>query len=72
MTPFLIVACGRCGELLLAKADQKTRTCLRCGSKVALDKAKKVASAANAFEASAILRKLKTDAAQKRKNAAFA
>jgi len=47
---------------LLAKAGQKTRTCPYCGSKVALDRAKKVASAENAYEASEILRKLKSDA----------
>ena len=71
MAPYLVVACGKCGELLLAKTDQKTRTCIRCGSKVALDKAKKVASATTALEASKILQKLKTEAAQKRKDAAL-
>jgi DNA-directed RNA polymerase subunit RPC12/RpoP len=60
-----VVVCSRCGGLLLAKADQKTRTCPYCGHKVALDKAKKVASAENAYEASKILRKLKTDASAK-------
>ena len=60
-----VVACSRCGGLLLAKADQKTRTCPYCGSKVALDRAKKVASAEDAFEASKILRKLKTEASAK-------
>ncbi len=54
-----VVVCSRCGGLLLAKAEQKTRTCPYCGSNVALQKAKKVASAKSANEASMILRKLK-------------
>ncbi|MEM2105994.1 MAG: DUF1922 domain-containing protein [Candidatus Bathyarchaeia archaeon] len=56
---FLIVVCGRCGGLLLAKAGQKTRTCPYCGFRVDLCKAKKAASAKNAFEASLLLRNLK-------------
>jgi len=67
MTSFLIVACSRCGRLLLAKTGQKTRTCPYCGSKVALDKAKKLASAVNAYEASELLQKLKRNFLQKRK-----
>jgi len=63
---FLIVVCRKCGGLLLARAEQKTRTCPYCGSKVVLDKAKKIASAGNAYEASKILRKLKSDASEKR------
>jgi DNA-directed RNA polymerase subunit RPC12/RpoP len=58
--------CSRCGGLLLAKKEQKTRTCPYCGSKVALDKAKKIASAENAYEASKILRKLKSNASPNR------
>ncbi|NWF87539.1 DUF1922 domain-containing protein [Candidatus Bathyarchaeota archaeon] len=58
---FLIVACGRCGGFLLAKDEQKTRTCPYCGSKVTLYKAKKLASAKTANEASTILRRLKKD-----------
>jgi DNA-directed RNA polymerase subunit RPC12/RpoP len=40
--------------------DQKTRTCPYCGSRVDVRRAKKVASAKNAFEASEILRDLKS------------
>lgn len=58
---FLIVACGRCGGFLLAKDAQKTRTCPYCGSKVVLYKARKMASAETANEASTILRRLKKD-----------
>ena len=65
---FLIVVCGKCGGFLVAKAEQKTRTCPYCGFKVLVEKAKKVASAKNAYEASEILRKLKSDAIQRKKN----
>jgi DNA-directed RNA polymerase subunit RPC12/RpoP len=66
MTLTLVVVCARCGGLLLAKADQKTRTCPYCGSRVDVNKARKVASAQNANEASMILRRLKSDAATNR------
>jgi DNA-directed RNA polymerase subunit RPC12/RpoP len=65
MAPTLIVVCSRCGGLLLAKADQKTRTCPHCGFRILLQKAKKLASASTANEASVMLRKLKSDAAAK-------
>jgi len=65
---FLIVVCGKCGGFLLAKVKQKTRTCPYCGSKVLVEKVKKVASAKNAYEASEILRKLKSDAIPRKKN----
>jgi len=64
---FLIVACVKCGGFLLARAEQRTRTCPYCGFKVVLDKAKKLASAKNAYEASTILRRLKRGAVLKRK-----
>jgi DNA-directed RNA polymerase subunit RPC12/RpoP len=66
MASTIIVVCGRCGGLLMAKAGQKTRTCPYCGSRVDVDKAKKVASAKSANEASIILRRLKSDAAARR------
>jgi DNA-directed RNA polymerase subunit RPC12/RpoP len=69
MTPYIIVTCSKCGGFLLATAEQKTRTCPYCGSKVILDKARKVASAKNAYNASMVLRKLKDSAASKRKHA---
>jgi uncharacterized Zn finger protein (UPF0148 family) len=67
MTTIIIVQCSECGGLLLAKADQKTRTCPYCGSTVTLTKAKKIASAENAIEASTILRKLKSEYAERGK-----
>ena len=56
----LIVMCYRCAGLLMAAEDQKTRTCPYCGSRVDVTRAKRVTSAKNAFEASEILRDLKS------------
>ena len=64
----LIVVCSRCGGYLLAKEDQKTRTCPYCGTTVLVEKAKKLASAENAYEASMILRKLKSGTLSKQKS----
>ncbi|MEM3696401.1 MAG: DUF1922 domain-containing protein [Candidatus Bathyarchaeia archaeon] len=69
MKSFLIVVCHKCGGFLLAKAEQKTRTCPYCDATIFLEKAKKVASASDADEASTILRKLKRDAMLKQKSA---
>jgi DNA-directed RNA polymerase subunit RPC12/RpoP len=66
---FLIAVCPRCGRFIIAKAEQKTKTCPYCGFKVHIYEARKVASAENAYEASEILRKLKSDAIQKQKSA---
>jgi DNA-directed RNA polymerase subunit RPC12/RpoP len=44
----------------MAGKDQNTRTCPYCGSRINLRKAKKIASATSAFEASEILRDLKS------------
>jgi DNA-directed RNA polymerase subunit M/transcription elongation factor TFIIS len=65
MTSTLIVMCSKCGGLLMAKAEQKTRTCPYCGSTVHVEKAKKLASARNSFEASELLKKLKSSSQQK-------
>lgn len=64
MPSYAVVVCGKCGGYLLAKTDQKTRTCPYCGSKILLDKARKVTSAKTANEASALLRKIKEKAAK--------
>ena len=61
-----VVVCARCGGLLLAKAEQKTRTCPYCGSSVVLEKAKKIASAKTTLEASTLLQRLKQEAATRR------
>jgi uncharacterized Zn finger protein (UPF0148 family) len=59
MTETLILACDKCGGLLLAKADTKTRTCPYCGATVKIIKARRVGSAPTAQEASTLLKKLK-------------
>ena len=55
----LIITCNRCGGLLLAADTQKTRTCPYCNTRIDVRKAKTVASAKTAFEASEILRDIK-------------
>ena len=44
----------------MAAEEQKTKTCPYCGSRVDVRRAKKVASAESAFEASKILRDIKS------------
>jgi ribosomal protein S27AE len=61
-----VVACSRCGGLLLAKIEQKTRTCPYCGYTVNLERAKKLASANTTLEASKLLQRLKEEAASRR------
>jgi DNA-directed RNA polymerase subunit RPC12/RpoP len=65
---FVIVVCSKCGGLLAAKAEQKTRTCPYCGFKILLEKSKHVASSNDAREASRILKILKRKAAEKRQS----
>jgi DNA-directed RNA polymerase subunit RPC12/RpoP len=65
MTATLVIVCSRCSGLLLAKATQKTRECPHCGHTIILEKAKKLASANTANEASLKLRQLKSEAASK-------
>jgi uncharacterized Zn finger protein (UPF0148 family) len=65
MASTLIIVCPRCGGLLLAKNGTRTRTCPYCGHTVNVQKARKLASANTANEASAILRKMKNEAANK-------
>ncbi len=45
----------------MAKKGQKTKLCPYCGSRVDMLRALRVASASNAFKASAMLRKLKSE-----------
>jgi DNA-directed RNA polymerase subunit RPC12/RpoP len=61
MTPTLILKCSKCGGYILAAITQKTKLCPYCGSNVNLQKAQKVASAKDAFEASEILKRLKAE-----------
>lgn len=66
VTTFIIIKCQNCGGLSVAEEGQKTKTCPYCGARIHLDKAKQLASAKNAREASMILRDLKRKAAEKR------
>jgi hypothetical protein len=61
MKPTVIVKCPQCSGLMLITKGQKTKICPYCGANVNLLKAQKIASANNAFEASEILRKLKSE-----------
>ena len=60
MRPTLIIVCNRCGGLFLAADGQKTKTCPYCGTRVDVRRAKKVAAAKSAFEASEMLRDIKS------------
>jgi acetyl-CoA carboxylase beta subunit len=55
----LIIKCTKCANLLIASAEQKTRTCPYCSATVNLQKSQRIASASNAYEASEILKELK-------------
>jgi hypothetical protein len=61
MTATLIIKCIKCGGYILAAREQKTKICPYCGANVNLQKAQKVAAANTAFEASEIIRKLKSE-----------
>jgi len=63
MASTLVIVCPRCGGFLLAKTETKTRTCPYCGHTVVVQKARRLAAANTASEASAILRKMKSEAA---------
>jgi len=54
-----IIVCNQCGGLFLAADGQKTRTCPYCRKRVDVRKAKHLASAKTAFEASELLREMK-------------
>ena len=61
MKTTLIIECTKCGNLLLATEDQKTRTCPYCNKRIEVRKAKHIASAKNPYEASNILKKIKQE-----------
>jgi len=46
---------------MMTTKTQKTKVCPYCGSRVNLQQAQKIASASSAFEASIMLRKLKSE-----------
>ena len=57
----LIIKCMQCGGLTLSAKGQKTKSCPYCGTNINVLKAQKVVSANTAFEASEILRRLKSE-----------
>ncbi|KPV62307.1 MAG: hypothetical protein AOA65_1931 [Candidatus Bathyarchaeota archaeon BA1] len=56
---YMVIVCYTCGRFLLAKVGQKTRRCPYCEARVVLEKARRVAYAKSAQEASNIIRTLK-------------
>jgi len=56
---FTIIVCYNCGQLLLTKKSQKTRQCPHCEIKVTTERARTVAHAATARQASELMRTLK-------------
>jgi len=61
MKVILIIKCTQCGGLMMATQQQKSKICPYCGEHIELVRAQKIASASNAYEASAVLRKLKNE-----------
>jgi phage FluMu protein Com len=57
----LIVKCTKCGGLMLTAKGQKTKVCPYCGTLVNLLRVQRVAASDSAFEASEMLRKLKSE-----------
>ncbi len=64
----LILKCTKCGNLMLAAKEKKTKICTYCGTHVNLMQAQRLAAAPNAFEASEMLRKLKSEKGFNRKS----
>jgi len=60
MAPTNIVKCPKCGSYMLTKQKQKTKICPYCGANVNLQRAQRIAATNTAFEASEILKKLKS------------
>jgi DNA-directed RNA polymerase subunit RPC12/RpoP len=54
-----VIVCYNCGRLLLAKEYQKMRQCPHCEARISTERAKVVASAETAREASELIRTLK-------------
>ena len=56
---YLIIQCYSCGQLLLAKAGQKTKVCTYCGARLNLSRVKILSRVGTAREASETVRALK-------------
>jgi len=58
---YFIIQCYSCGQLLLAKAGQKTKACTYCGARLNLSHVKILSRARTAKEASEIIKALKRE-----------
>ena len=56
---YLIIQCYSCGNLLLAKDEQKTKKCTYCSTKLNLGKVRVLAKAESATDASEAVKALK-------------
>ena len=59
LVTYVVFVCSGCGRFLVAKAGQKSKRCNYCECVVDLWRAKRVAGAASAREASRVVRELK-------------
>jgi DNA-directed RNA polymerase subunit RPC12/RpoP len=57
---YLVLVCYNCGQFLLAKTGQKTKRCPYCDARLALEKARKIGSASDAYQALHLVQALKT------------
>jgi len=57
---YFVLVCYNCGQFLLAKTGQKTKWCPYCDARLALEKARKVGSARDAYQALNLVQALKT------------
>ncbi len=55
----IVVRCYRCGELLLAKGESKSRRCPYCNTKLSLNKVQILGESKAASEAITLLKKLR-------------
>jgi DNA-directed RNA polymerase subunit RPC12/RpoP len=56
---YLVLQCEKCNRYLLAVSSNKSRSCPYCGKRIAVGKAKVLASSGDAKEARESLQKLK-------------
>jgi len=56
---YIVIMCHSCGRLLLARKDQRTRQCPNCEARINTERARVIAAAASAREASELIRALK-------------
>lgn len=62
---YVVVRCPRCGELLLAKTDNRTRSCTSCGYRAEIATLRVLGRAKSPRDAVELMRQLKAEAAGK-------